>query len=383
MLLLLLGICGFSSALAARSIDPLVTSIARDFAVPVSSVALLSSAFTLPYSLGQPFLGPLGDALGKAVILKACMWLLGLCLIGGTLAPSLLLLFSTRLGAGIAAGGIIPLALAMIGDRVPVPERQVAISRFLAAVLIGQLLGAMASGALAGTVGWRGAIAATAAVAVAAAVVASFKLVARAGAPRRRFSVSDAIARYRLVFQNPKARVCYGTVFVEGIAIYGVVPFVGGLLEARHVGGPAQAGYVIAGLGLGGLGYTALVSPLVQFLGVYGMMACGGLLAALGLCGVIPHVPWPLIAAAFVLIGFGFFMLHNALQNQATELAPTARGSAVALHAFFFFLGQALGPALFAAELQVSAAGALAFQAVTIMIAGLLAAYLLKRADQQ
>ena len=162
MLLIILGVCGFSSALAARSIDPLITSIARDFAVPVTSVALLSSAFTLPYSLGQPFLGPLGDALGKAVILKACMWLLGLCLIGGTLAPSLLLLFSTRLGAGIAAGGIIPLALAMIGDRVPVPERQVAISRFLAAVLIGQLLGAMASGALAGTVGWRGAIAATA-----------------------------------------------------------------------------------------------------------------------------------------------------------------------------------------------------------------------------
>ena len=31
-------------------------------------------------------------------------------------------------------------------------------------------------------------------------------------------------------------------------------------------------------------------------------------------------------------------------QTQATELAPNARGAAVALHAFFFFLGQAAGP---------------------------------------
>src|SRR6187431_2914564 len=94
---MILGVCGFSSALAARSIDPLITSIARDFAVPVTSVALLSSAFTLPYSLSQPFLGPMGDALGKAAILKFCMWLLSVCLIGAALAPSLTPLFSAVL----------------------------------------------------------------------------------------------------------------------------------------------------------------------------------------------------------------------------------------------------------------------------------------------
>jgi predicted MFS family arabinose efflux permease len=43
----------------------------------------------------------------------------------------------------------------------------------------------------------------------------------------------------------------------------------------------------------------------------------------------------------------GFYMIHNSLQTQATELAPMNRGSAVAAHAFFVFLGQACGPILY------------------------------------
>ena len=47
---------------------------------------------------------------------------------------------------------------------------------------------------------------------------------------------------------------------------------------------------------------------------------------------------------AFGLSGLGFYMVHNALQLLATELAPQARGSATAMHAFWFFLGHAMGP---------------------------------------
>ena len=46
---------------------------------------------------------------------------------------------------------------------------------------------------------------------------------------------------------------------------------------------------------------------------------------------------------AALLIGFGFNSIHSTLQTKATELAPKARGTAVSLFAFFFFLGQSLG----------------------------------------
>ena len=68
MLLSILSLCGFSAALWRLALlDPLITSIAAEFATTVGVVALLSSAFALPFGLSQPLLGPTGDAIGKAV----------------------------------------------------------------------------------------------------------------------------------------------------------------------------------------------------------------------------------------------------------------------------------------------------------------------------
>ncbi len=41
--------------------------------------------------------------------------------------------------------------------------------------------------------------------------------------------------------------------------------------------------------------------------------------------------------------GLGFYMLHNTLQTQATQMAPEARGSAVTLFACMLFFGQSAG----------------------------------------
>jgi predicted MFS family arabinose efflux permease len=44
--------------------------------------------------------------------------------------------------------------------------------------------------------------------------------------------------------------------------------------------------------------------------------------------------------------GIGFYMFHNTLQTRSTEMAPQSRGTALALHAFSMFIGQAIGVAL-------------------------------------
>jgi hypothetical protein len=56
--------------------------------------------------------------------------------------------------------------------------------------------------------------------------------------------------------------VCFGVVFLEGLAIYGIMPFIGELLRSRDAGGLREAGFVIGGLGMGGLLY-AFVVPLI------------------------------------------------------------------------------------------------------------------------
>ena len=107
-----------------------------------------------------------------------------------------------------------------------------------------------------------------------------------------------------------------------------------------------EAGIAISGFALGGILYSLVVRKLVAGLGQWGMMRIGGLVAGLAYMSVAAPLHWTLIAVLFVIAGFGFYMLHNTMQTQATELAPAARGSALALFASCFFMGQGIGPIL-------------------------------------
>ena len=63
---------------------------------------------------------------------------------------------------------------------------------------------------------------------------------------------------------------------------------------------------------------------------------------------------WWLDAIALMIAGVSYYMLHNSLQTEATEIAPSARGSAVALFACGLFAGQGIGPLLFGALVHAS-----------------------------
>jgi predicted MFS family arabinose efflux permease len=54
---------------------------------------------------------------------------------------------------------------------------------------------------------------------------------------------------------------------------------------------------------------------------------------------------WLATVPIFIASGFGFYMFHNTLQTKATEMAPQARGTAIAVFAFSLFMGQAGGVA--------------------------------------
>ncbi len=83
--------------------------------------------------------------------------------------------------------------------------------------------------------------------------------------------------------------------------------------------------------------------------------------------------------ASMVVLGFGFFLLHNSVQTEVTELAPSARASAFSLHAFSFFMGQALGPIVYGTTFPALGATISLLAGSTILGAtGLLAAKLLK-----
>jgi len=81
------------------------------------------------------------------------------------------------------------------------------------------------------------------------------------------------------------------------------------------------------------------------------MMRFGGMTMGFCLLVIATTLPWPVEFFNFALLGFGFYSLHAVIQIYASELAPSARGSAMALHSFFFFMGQAIGPIVYGLSL--------------------------------
>jgi predicted MFS family arabinose efflux permease len=380
-LILILAICGFASSFAIRSLDPLIGVVARDLQSDPHTIALLATALAIPYAFIQPILGPVGDALGKERIMKVCLAILTATLAASALTPDSVTLFVLRMVSGAAAGGVIPMVLATIGDRVEMARRQIAISRFLLAVIAGQLSGATLSGFLAESIGWRGVFALSSALALIGFAAALFGS-AKTAAPTTVFDVSVALARYRAIIALPRARALFSFVFIEGVVIFGIFPFVAPLLEARGAGGPSEAGIIIAGFAAGGILYSALVAVLLRTLGLAWMLVAAGAFGAFGFAGIAVAGHWSVDAIAMVALGLSFYMLHNSFQTQVTEVAPQARGSAVALHAFSFFCGQAIGPVSLGFGFAViGQAPTLLFGALAILALGIVAAWILAPAQ--
>ncbi|HEY4251759.1 MAG TPA: MFS transporter, partial [Roseomonas sp.] len=164
---------------------------------------------------------------------------------------------------------------------------------------------------------------------------------------RGRFDPVVALRRYRGIIGNPAARFLYGSVAIEGALIYGIFPYIAPILRARGLGGVAEAGFAIGAFGIGGVVFALVAPRLLRTIGQGRMVMLGGLLSAGGLAAV-GHAP--ALAAAIggmLLLGTGFYMIHNSIQTRVTEVAPQARASAVSLHAFSFFSGQSLGPVIY------------------------------------
>jgi MFS transporter, DHA1 family, inner membrane transport protein len=347
----LMALVVFATSMFMRSVDPVVPKIASGLNVEPSTAALLSTGFTLPYALIQPVLGALADMFSKTRLMTVCMAILGIATLAGGLAANFEMLMGLRVIAGIAAGGVFPITLAIAGDRVPVRQRQVAIGKLLFAAMAGNLLGASGAGVIGDLIGWRGVFFATGAIDLIALAIAIPGFRGMAEKPGR-FDLSTFVPNYRAVFRNPLAKYCFGAVFVEAIFLFGVFPYMATLLHSEGVTHASIAGVVIAGFGIGGLAYTLMVARLLRHIGERRLMAGGGMVMALCLAVIALRLPWPVEFANFIVLGFGFYMLHGCIQVYVTELAPTARGSATAGHSAFFFFGQAVGPVVYGIGLR-------------------------------
>jgi predicted MFS family arabinose efflux permease len=334
----------FASTLFSRAVDPVVPKIAADLGIDVKTAALLSSAFTFPYAFTQPVLGTIGDFFGKTRLMNISLAAVVTTTLIGAFASNFPLLVALRVLAGVCAGGIFPVGVAIIGDLMPVHARQLAIGRLLAVGLTGNLIGAVISGVIGDLLGWRGVFFSIGGFGLIVAVIAFFAFRGLRVAKPKPFNLAAAAAGFQSVFADPRAKVCFSSVFFEGIVIHGMFPYVALLLLMSGQTHSSYAGIIVAGFGLGGIAFSLALPFLVVHLTERQLMLTGAAGAAIAFILIALNMAWYIQAAVFVLFGLGFYMLHNNIQVHVTDLSQTARGTALSLHSSAFFTGQAIGP---------------------------------------
>jgi predicted MFS family arabinose efflux permease len=360
----LLSLAAFASQSMVRVLDSLLPQIAVDLGVTVGAASIVVWAYGFAHGSVQLVIGPAGDRFGKyTVVIAVCALLSVLVLICG-LAQTLPMLVAARMACGFTAGAIIPMGMAFVGDVTPYERRQPVLARFFSGQILGMMFGQAAGGVLGDFLGWRRVFFFLAALFAIAAVALTIEylrnpLTRATGAPKERSR--GLVADYVTVLANPWARVVILAVFLEAALLFGSLTFVGADLHLRFDLGFSAVGLVVGAFAVGGLIYITIVGLLVERIGQIGLAITGGILIALALVALAAEPWWQTAPAAVTGIGLGFYMLHNTLQTNATQMSPQARSTAVAIFSAALYFGQTAGVA--AASLVVDR-----FTAVPIFI---------------
>lgn len=343
---LLLALAAFVSSATLRAVDPLVPAIAAEFRTTPGGVGLVITAFTLAYGVCQLLWGPVGDRFGKfRVVALACLFSAATAG-SAALAWSLPALAALRLLSGMTAAAIIPLSMAFIGDHVAYEQRQATLARFMSGQILGLVAGQIVGGMVSDWLSWRALFVILAGLFLLPGLLLWRELrLERVPPPILGAGMGPArlAATWLGLWRRPWPRTVLLTVMLEGVVFFGPFGYISAHLHTAFALDYAVIGAILATFGLGGIVYALNVGVLVRRLGEKGLAGWGGALLAFGYAG-LALAPSPALAVpAIVVVGLGFYMLHATLQTNATQMAPEARGFAVAAFASSFFIGQGLG----------------------------------------
>jgi predicted MFS family arabinose efflux permease len=350
----LLGLAGFASMASMRIGDPMLVVLGQEFQVSTGEASGVVSVFAVVYGLMQLFYGPLGERFGKLRVVSLAVTACALFSAITAMSVNLPMLLVMRGLMGAAAAGIIPLSMAWVGDQVPYERRQETLAKLMSATVIGMMSGLWFGGFAADTLGWRSAFVLLAAMFAVAAVLL-WRARQKSPAPAATQPPS-LIASFRLTGQllgTPRVRLILTVTAAEGALVFGAMAFMPTHLHQQFGLSVVAAGSVMMLYGVGGLLYSQMARRWLAWLGERGLVRTGAALVAVGLLVLAWGSGVWLGMLACLMTGLGFYMLHNTLQVQATQMAPAARGSAVTLFACSLFFGQSTGVLLMAQSVDM------------------------------
>ncbi len=397
----------------ATALPTIATDLGR-----LSDVSWLVTAYVVAATASTPLWGKLGDRHGRKRLLQAALagFVAASALCGA--AQDLTQLVVVRGIQGLAAGGLMTLAMAAVGDLVA-PRERGRYQGYIAATFAGAtVLGPLIGGVLVEHVAWRWVFYVNLPVGLVALAALAARLPAPApGPPAHRLDLAGAallagatcalllacvwggdryawgsatvvallaaagglgaafVARERraadpvvplALLRTPAVGVAAAGLFLATASLFAVVVFVPVFLQAATGATPTEAGLLLVPMMVGITASTNVAGRRIARTGRYRGYPPAGLaamsVALLGLAATAPERSRTATCLALVVFGLGFGLVSQVLMV-AVQNAVDRRvlGTATAAATFFRALGGAVGAAVlgavFAAHAGTSAGG--------------------------
>ena len=329
----------FTVAVNSQVINPVLPAVAEDFDASIGRAGLAVTAYLLPYGIFQLLYGPLADRLGRVRVITIALAAASVGTLLCAFAPNLNTLILFRFLAGGTAAAVIPLTFTYIGDTIDYSQRQAAIGYTAMSLSLGNVLAGAVGGFLAAVVSWR-------AIFVIIAVISGVVVLAILREPGARVAPPPTDRSWtepvRVALADRRHIGFYLLIIVEGTIVLGAFSYFGLILRDRDAFSFTAIGLIISLFGLASIVAGRMLGKMAARFGERRMILIGGLaIAAAFIAMTAQSIPFFLVA--MILAGFGFVTMHTTFQTRATELAPTARATGVAIFAFSLFMGGSLG----------------------------------------
>jgi predicted MFS family arabinose efflux permease len=355
-LLWILALATFVIFFQAYMVAPTVSFFSKLFDAPLRTVGLIVPAYLVPYGVSTLFYGLLADRLGLRRMMLTSLMALSLLSMLTALSGSIGQLTFWRLLTGFGAGGVVPLALALVGSLYPYAERGRPLGWLFSAMAGGMAFGSPLGVLLIPLVGWRGLF-----LVVGVAGLAVLFLVARyvprpvvsSSVASSKLSLRELFVGYKLLLKSPRGRCTFGFVFFNSMFHSGLFAWISVYFVQRFHLGPIGIGLALLGYGVPGFLLGPLIGRAADRIGRSRLLPAGLILSAGSAAILLVGFPVSLAPLVMMALSLGYDMTQPLLGGIVTSLGANRPGQAMGLNVFTLFVGFGFGSVIFGELMQV------------------------------
>jgi predicted MFS family arabinose efflux permease len=370
-LLYVLSVATFLIFFQAYMVAPLIPRLSEVFTVSNQTLGLVVPAYLVPYGIATLFYGLLSDRLGRRPVLFASLLAFIFLTALTATAQSATQMIVWRLLTGVGASGVVPLALALMGDLFPYEQRGRPLGWLFGAMAGGAAFGSTVGAVLEPFTGWRLLFVGVAfAGAGALWLLLPYRSLLGARTQGPLPPVGEILAGYRTLLAPGRGLRTYAYVLWNGVFHLGVFTWLGLYFAQRYGLGEVGIGLAILGYGLPGFLLGPVIGRAADRWGRRWLLPTGlGVGAA---AAILLVLELPLLAAALTVtaLSLSYDMTQPLLAGIVTGFGGKQRGGqAMGLNVFMLFVGFGLGSFMFGEVLRLGFGVALgAFAAVQLMV---------------